>query len=77
MSGTLHGRRCLVTGGGTGIGAGIARRLAAAGGQVSVTGRRLEPLRAVVAALPQPAGRAFAFAADVTDAAAMQRATDA
>jgi len=77
VSGTLHGRRCLVTGGGTGIGAGIARRLAAAGGQVSVTGRRLEPLRAVVAALPQPAGLAFAFAADVTDAAAMQRATDA
>lgn len=40
----------LVTGGGTGIGAAVARRLAAAGWAVAVTGRRREPLEEVVEA---------------------------
>jgi meso-butanediol dehydrogenase / (S,S)-butanediol dehydrogenase / diacetyl reductase len=40
-------RRVLVTGGGTGIGAAIARRMAAGGDRVWVMGRRREPLEAV------------------------------
>ena len=41
--------RALVTGGGRGIGAGIARELAAAGWHVTVTGRTKEQVEAVAA----------------------------
>ncbi|HMI25839.1 MAG TPA: SDR family NAD(P)-dependent oxidoreductase, partial [Streptosporangiaceae bacterium] len=39
----------LVTGGGTGIGAAVARELRAAGNEVAILGRRPEPLAAVAA----------------------------
>jgi NAD(P)-dependent dehydrogenase (short-subunit alcohol dehydrogenase family) len=45
----LDGQVALVTGGGTGIGAAIARRLAAEGARVAITGRRREPLELVAA----------------------------
>ena len=65
----------LVTGGGTGIGAAVARRLAATGHAVVVSGRRREPLEAVAAEIgglavvadvgAEPdAGRAVAAAVD-------------
>lgn len=41
------GHRVLITGGGTGIGAACARRFAAAGARVAVTGRRKELIDAV------------------------------
>jgi len=43
------GRRALVTGGGQGIGAAIARALTEAGAEVTVLGRTLEPLARMVA----------------------------
>jgi NAD(P)-dependent dehydrogenase (short-subunit alcohol dehydrogenase family) len=44
---SLAGKVALVTGGGTGIGAAVARRLAAGGAHVIVAGRRLGPVEAV------------------------------
>jgi NAD(P)-dependent dehydrogenase (short-subunit alcohol dehydrogenase family) len=71
----LAGKRCLVTGGGTGIGAGIALCLARAGADVAVLGRRRPPLQQTVARLTAQGVHACAVTADVTDAAAVSRAT--
>lgn len=45
--GRLEDKVVLITGGGTGIGAATARRFAAAGARVAVTGRRPEPIEAI------------------------------
>lgn len=66
----LAGRHALITGGGTGIGAAIARALGAAGAAVSVVGRRAEPLAAVAASV----ARGQALVADVTREDAVARA---
>ncbi|MBI1220343.1 MAG: SDR family NAD(P)-dependent oxidoreductase [Rhodobacteraceae bacterium] len=63
---TLAGRRVLVTGGGTGAGADLARGFAAAGAEVIIAGRRMAPLEAVATA---PGIRAVQ--ADVTDEASV------
>ena len=67
--GWADGRHALITGGGSGIGAAVARALAAEGARVSLTGRRLEPLEAVAAEID---GKAFP--ADMTDRAATEEA---
>ena len=65
----LAGRHALVTGGGTGIGAAIARGLASAGAAVTICGRRQQPLQALAA----EEARIRTATANVTDEAAMMR----
>ena len=60
---SLAGRHALVTGGGTGIGAAIARALHGAGANVTLVGRKRASLDAVAATL----SGAHVTSADVTD----------
>jgi NADP-dependent 3-hydroxy acid dehydrogenase YdfG len=62
------GPLALITGGGTGIGAAIARRLSRDGFDVVVAGRRREKLDEVVADIEGSGGSARALVMDVTDA---------
>jgi len=78
---SLPGRRALVTGGSSGIGASIARELAASGARVAVNYRQgSAEAEAVVADIRLAGGDARAVQADVADAAqvrAMFAAIDA
>jgi NAD(P)-dependent dehydrogenase (short-subunit alcohol dehydrogenase family) len=66
----LTGRHAVVTGAAQGIGAAIARALAAQGASLTLMGRRLAALNALAAELPHGA---TTVAVDVTDEAAVQR----
>lgn len=63
----LQGKVAVVTGGGEGIGAAIARLFAKEGAAVTITGRRKELLERVVAEIDQRKGRALAVSGSVTD----------
>ncbi len=75
MSSDLHGISVIVTGGGTGIGAACARRLAADGATVTIAGRTESTLAAVAATIAADAGaeRIHTVVADVTDEADVAR----
>jgi NAD(P)-dependent dehydrogenase (short-subunit alcohol dehydrogenase family) len=70
----LRGLRAVVTGGGSGIGRGIAQALAAQGASVAVVGRRSGPLAETVAELRAQGAAAHSFVADVRDRAAIAAA---
>jgi len=59
-------RVAVVTGGGTGIGALVAKRLAERGARVFVAGRRLDPLKEVAGSICAAGGHATAVRCDVT-----------
>ena len=63
--GLLAEEHILITGGGTGLGAAMARHLAALGAAVTVCGRRRDPLETTAAALVEAGGRAQGLSCDV------------
>lgn len=65
--GLLDGQVALVTGGGSGIGFGIAEQLASLGAHVVIASRSMERLNAAVARLEDGGGRASAVELDVRD----------
>jgi meso-butanediol dehydrogenase/(S,S)-butanediol dehydrogenase/diacetyl reductase len=70
MSARFANKVALITGGGTGIGAATAERLAAEGATVVITGRRLAKLEEI--ATEESLGRIVARQLDVTDADAVR-----
>lgn len=71
--GKLDDQVALVTGGGTGIGQGIALALAREGVQVVICGRRLGPLQNTVAQIDAEGGQAIAIQANVADELDVER----
>ncbi len=71
---SLAGRHAVVTGGSRGIGAAVAHALAAEGAAVTVIGRTAASLEERVAALRAAGAEAAYETADVTEAAAVDRA---
>src|SRR6202790_4216414 len=77
MSKKLEGKIALITGGSRGIGAAIAKRLAAGGATVAITyAKGVDAAAAVVKAIERAGGKAIAIQADAADADAGKAAVE-
>ena len=76
--GLLAGKRILVTGGGSGLGAAMGRRFIELGAELMICGRRLELLEATAAQMRNdPGGKVTAIRCDIRDGAEVDAMMDA
>jgi NAD(P)-dependent dehydrogenase (short-subunit alcohol dehydrogenase family) len=76
--GLLAGKRILVTGGGTGLGAAMGRRFVELGAELIICGRRLELLEATAVQIRSDlGGKVGAIKCDIRDGAAVDAMMDA
>src|ERR1700730_13039025 len=77
MSKKLEGKIALITGGSRGIGAAIAKRLAAEGASLAITySKGADAAASVVKAIEGAGGKAIAIQADAADAEAIKGAVE-
>ncbi|MBV9582252.1 MAG: SDR family oxidoreductase [Chloroflexi bacterium] len=74
MAGVLDGETALVTGGGRGIGRGIAEAFAAAGARVALLARSTDQVDDAARAITAAGGQAVALVGDVSNPTDVQRA---
>lgn len=68
----LTDQHILITGGGSGLGAAMARHFASLGGQVTICGRTQEKLDSVVTEITECGGKALGIPADIRDVEAVE-----
>lgn len=76
MTMELEGRVALVTGGGSGLGAASAKKLAQVGAQVGVLSRTRDEIEKVAREIESAGGQAVALEADISDPQQMQAAVE-